>query len=463
MGSCASVQAHETQDSTNKRPIKPHSHSPSPSSSSSKPIEHWLNPRYHRKDPTKIKKPDELISMMSYPPKSVDPERLDRILGSLIGLAVGDALGAHVEFRPRQYLVEHPVSDFQEGGTWGLSKGQFTDDTSMALCLAISLIICHGFSPYDQLVRYKWWYRHGYMSSTGQCFDIGAGTRQSINEFETRQKKFAKQLQLSVEQMDYSSDRELLEGFDVNCSNSEAAGNGGLMRLAPVPLFFHENPRKAVEYSGISGHITHGDQRAYDACRYYGALIVAALHGASKDELLDEKFYLKHRDWFGKKPLHEDVQKVAEGSFKKKNGYDDGIRGKGFVVNSLEAALWAFYIDEDSFQKGALAAVNLGDDTDTTAAIYGQLAGAYYGYQRLPSKWVRQVYAQDLIKCLSEWIVYEGQHWARQYRSSKHGSDCITKISSSEKEVHANESSKHASSSNGKKHSSNFSESYYDN
>ncbi|CAF4805776.1 unnamed protein product, partial [Rotaria sp. Silwood1] len=98
----------------------------------------------------------------------------------MFGLAMGDALGAHVEFRPNSYLVANPVQDLVGGGTWGLQKGQFTDDTSMALCLANSLIACQDFVPYDQLVRYKWWYRHGYMSSTGQCFDIGAATRQSI-------------------------------------------------------------------------------------------------------------------------------------------------------------------------------------------------------------------------------------------------------------------------------------------
>jgi hypothetical protein len=109
----------------------------------------------------------------------------------------------------------------------------------------------------------------------------------------------------------------------------------------------------------------------------------------------------------------------VEGSYKtKKKGYDDGIRGKGFVVFSLEAALWAFWSDGDSFEKGALAAVNLGDDADTTAAIYGQLAGTYYGYKKLPGKWVEQVYARKFIHCLSEWIVYEGQIWAQNYQST---------------------------------------------
>jgi ADP-ribosylglycohydrolase len=289
----------------------------------------------------------------------------------------------------------------------------------MALCLAISLIACHDFVPYDQLVRYKWWHKNGYMSSTGKCFDIGAATSQSLSEFERRQDIYAEKHRIPLEDMDSRSHQVILDQFDVNCSDENAAGNGGLMRLAPVPLFCYRVPNKAVEYSGISAKITHGDQRAYDACRFYGSLIVAALNGETKDQLLDENFYQKHKEWFHNKPLHKDIQTIAEGSYKKKKrGYDDGIRGKGFVVNSLEAALWAFWSDDNSFKKGVLAAVNLGDDTDTTAAIYGQLAGAYYGYKKLPREWAEQVYAKNFIRCLSEWIGYEGQIWSQKKQST---------------------------------------------
>ncbi|CAF3965398.1 unnamed protein product [Rotaria sordida] len=329
----------------------------------------------------------------------------------MFGLAVGDALGAHVEFRPHSYLVVNPVKDLEEGGTWGLARGQFTDDTSMALCLALSLIACQDFVPYDQLVRYKWWYRYGYMSSTGHCFDIGAATKDSIQEFEKRQKQFAHDHSIHLDQIDFLSNRDLLQAFDVKCSKEGVAGNGALMRLVPVPIFFFRHPVAAVEYSGISNVITHGDEKAYDACRYYGALIVAALHGANKNELTSNTFYDDHLIWFGHRALHPEVMTVARGSYKRPGGYQDGIRGKGYVINALEAALWAFWSDEDSFEKGALNAVNLGDDTDTTAAIYGQLAGAYYGYKKLPTKWLDCIYAKNFIHCVSTWIAYEGEHW----------------------------------------------------
>ncbi|CAF2549008.1 unnamed protein product [Rotaria sp. Silwood2] len=291
----------------------------------------------------------------------------------------------------------------------------------MALCLANSLIDCGDFVPYDQLVRYKWWYRHGYMSSTGHCFDIGAATKNSIQEFEKRQKKFANDWNISYEEIDYISSPDLLRKFDVNCSKDGVAGNGALMRLAPVPLFFYRNPEKAVKYSGDSGRITHGDDKAYDACRYYGALIVAALHGIPKDKLISDRFYDDNKQWFENQPLHVDILRIAKGSYKKPGGYDDGIRGKGYVASALEAALWAFWSDNNSFEEGALKAVNLGDDTDTTAAIYGQLAGACYGYQNLPKKWLKHVYAKNFIYHVSNWIFYEGNSWSLNQKTPKNG------------------------------------------
>jgi ADP-ribosyl-[dinitrogen reductase] hydrolase len=355
----------------------------------------------------------------------------DRTIGSLIGLSIGDALGAATEFCPRTFMIKHPVKDMMGGGTWGLKRGQWTDDTSMALCLAISLIVSKGFDAYDQLLRYKWWYRYGYMSSTG------VATRDSIETFERRQRHFFKDnSNYSKELFDQPQNPKTVEKFNVYCSQDGVAGNGALMRLGPVPLFFHNDPPSAVRYSGMSGQITHGDAKARDACRYYGALIVAALHGASKDELMDVQFYEKHLDWFGDPQLHEDILSIARGSYKKKGGYEDGIRGKGYVVNALEAALWAFWSTND-FKEGVLAAVNLGDDTDTTAAIYGQLAGAFYGYAGLPKKWCQGVYAVKFLVYISVMLHNIGSQYrslevAKSSMSSEMGLTTTPKVSGRE-------------------------------
>ena len=335
----------------------------------------------------------------------------DKIISSLVGLAIGDALGASVEFRPHQYLAEHPVNDLQSGGTWGLDAGQWTDDTSMALCLASSLITQHGFNPYDQMVRYTWWYKKGFLSSTGQCFDIGRSTRAALEEFCRRQNILKQQFRhakdedidnLTLEQV------RSVKDFSEYCGSSEEAGNGPLMRLAPIPLFYFRQPDIAVKLAGDSARLTHGDRKAVDACRYYAALIVAAIRGESKKELLSEQFYENHHPWFGTEKLHDEVLRVVRGSYKKARGYEDGIRGKSYIINTLEAALWAFWSDQDSFEQGVLKAVNLGDDTDTTAAVYGQLAGAYYDSSSVFHRWGGRVYAINLIICIGQWLYFEG-------------------------------------------------------
>ncbi|CAF4167281.1 unnamed protein product [Rotaria sp. Silwood2] len=372
----------------------------------------WLALQYYDANRKLMKVPHILEHEMKEPPSPIDEKILDRIQGSMIAVAIGDALGAHVETQHHEFLVEHPVTDLQAGELKGLKKGQFTDDTSMTLCLANSLVTKGDFSLYDQLVRYKWWFKHGYMSSTGKCFDIGVATSKSLQEFERRQILFAQKYNIPCEEIDYiSDDKNLINEFNVYCSEDGVVGNGALMRLAPVPLFFYRFPPYAVEYSGRSGWITHGDIKAYDACRYYGALIVAALQGYTKDKILDKQFYSKHFEWFSERPLCDEIKQVAEGSYQKLGGYEDGIRGKRYIVNALEAALWAFWSDGNSFERGALAAVNLGDDTDTTAAIYGQLAGAYYGYKKLPQHWLQHIYAKKFMLNLSSWITYEGEMW----------------------------------------------------
>jgi ADP-ribosylglycohydrolase len=345
------------------------------------------------------------------PPVADQSDQVKRIVGSLVGLAVGDALGASVEFRPRQYLVDHPIKDMESGGTWGLQAGQWTDDTSMALCLASSLIAQHDFNPYDQMVRYKRWYKKGFLSSTGKCFDIGTTTRSSIEEFCRRQTILKQQFRIEkdddIDNLPMEQVRNV-KNFNVYCGEPGQAGNGALMRLAPVPLFYFRQPDLAVNLAGESARLTHGDQKAVDACRYYAALIVAAVRGESKEELLNERFYEKHQQWFGPQKLHDEILNVARGSYKKQGGYEEGIRGKNYIVNTLEAALWAFWSDRNRFEDGVLRAVNLGDDTDTTAAVYGQLAGACYGVSEIPPQWAQALYASNLIICISEWLYYEG-------------------------------------------------------
>lgn len=296
----------------------------------------------------------------------------DHCLGCLLGLAVGDALGTTLEFRsPGTFRL---ISDMEGGGPFDLQPGQWTDDTSMALCLAESLLESGGFDAADQMRRYVRWYRTGYRSSTGTCFDIGATVSAALHRFEQTGEAFA------------------------GSTDAHSAGNGSLMRLAPVPLYFARDPARAIHDAGESSRTTHGTRTAVDACRYMAALIVGALNGATKDELLTEHFSPLPDSWTAG-PLVSEIDEIARGSFKRRE--PPAIKGSGYVVRSLEAALWAFYHGED-FREGCLLAVNLGDDADTTGAIFGQLAGAYYGAAGIPSTWLERLAQRELIENLTE-------------------------------------------------------------
>jgi ADP-ribosylglycohydrolase len=291
------------------------------------------------------------------PPTSDAVLERARFRGALLGLAAGDALGTTLEFSAPGTF--EPITDMVGGGPFGLAPGEWTDDTSMALCLAESLVERGGFDPRDQMERYLRWWRDGHLSSNGRCFDIGLTVSSALRRFEDTGEPYA------------------------GSTDPQSAGNGALMRLAPVPMFFAADPRAAVERAADSSRTTHGAATAVDSCRYLAALILGALAGASKDELLAPRYSPVPGLW-EERPLAPEVDEVAAGSFAHREPPE--IRGTGFVVRSLEAALWAFARGR-SFREGALLAVNLGEDADTTAAVYGQLAGAHYGEAGIPAEW----------------------------------------------------------------------------
>lgn len=298
-----------------------------------------------------------------------------RYRGCLLGLAAGDAVGTALEFRPPGSF--RPLTDLVGGGPFGLKPGQWTDDTSMALCLAESLVARQGFDAKDQMDRYIRWWREGYLSPTGRCFDIGNTCRAALARYERTGDPFA------------------------GATEPRTAGNGSLMRLAPVPLAFAADPAEAVRLAGDSSRTTHGTAEAVDACRYFAGLLVGALRGDTKEELLAPRFEPVPGLWAAQ-PLAPQVDAVAAGSFRTKE--PPAIRGTGYVVACLEAALWAF-ARSDSFRDCVLRAANLGDDADTTAAVAGQLAGAYYGEAGIPEAWRAQLALRARIEELVEGLL----------------------------------------------------------
>ena len=281
----------------------------------------------------------------------------DRYLGALLGLAAGDALGTTLEFQLKGSPVH--VDDMVGGGPFGLPAGYWTDDTAMAMCLAESLVETGTFDPLDQMTRYVRWWRKGHWSSTGRCFDIGRTVSAALRRFEATGDPMA------------------------GTEDPTDAGNGSLMRLAPVPLRYARRPTDAIRFAAESSRTTHATAEAVDACRYFAGLIVGAMQGRDKHELLSARFAPEGVDWM-REPLAPAIDRIAAGSFKSKQ--ESEIRASGYVVHTLEAALWAFH-STDTFEDGALAAVNLCEDADTTGAVYGQLAGAYYGLDAIPLTW----------------------------------------------------------------------------
>jgi ADP-ribosylglycohydrolase len=296
----------------------------------------------------------------------------DRRRGALIGLAVGDALGAAVEFSDPGSFA--PVTGYRSGGPHRLKPGEWTDDTSMALALADS-IASVGWDLNDQANRYVEWWQTGKYSVNGRCFDIGITTSNALNRF--------------------LANKDALASGN---SSEQSSGNGSIMRLAPVPIrFAHFYPDKLAELSRLADESslpTHASEQCRSACRYLASMLTALIQGEDRDTVLSS-------DWKGLrqlndiKPLHPLIQEVAEGSFRHRQ--PPAIQGSGWVVKSLEASLWAFH-DADNFEEAVLRAVNLGDDADTTGAICGQLAGAYWGESQIPDSLRSGLARMDMLE-----------------------------------------------------------------
>jgi ADP-ribosyl-[dinitrogen reductase] hydrolase len=296
---------------------------------------------------------------------------LNRFQGCLLGLAIGDAVGTTVEFMPRGSFSI--ITDMLGGGPFNLKPGQWTDDTSMALCLATSIVEKKGHDPLDQMQRYMHWCKDGYMSSTGRCFDIGRTVLEALGNF------------------------EITGDPNSGPTRENSAGNGSLMRLAPVPMFYAPDLEKAMFFSGESSRTTHGATVAVEACNLFGSILVKALEGKNKSQIL---FDNDVRNITSQKILD-----ISKGAYISK--VIDQIQGTGYVIESLSAALWSFW-NSNSFEEAILKAVNLGNDADTTAAICGQVAGAYYGRVGIPPSWLDKLFLRDDIVTLANKLAADG-------------------------------------------------------
>ena len=298
---------------------------------------------------------------------------LDRKRGMFLGMAIGDALGAAVEFkRPGSFDL---VTGYRAGGPHRLAAGEWTDDTSMALALADS-IAENGWDLADQANRYVEWWQNGRYSITGECFDIGITTREALSNF-----------------------RKTGDATTSGPTDDYSSGNGSIMRLAPVPIAFHHhytsnNLSELLRLAIESSLPTHGSTMCRSACVALSLILAGLAAGESKEAVLDSDWPV-WRKVESEHNLHPQIAEVIRGSYQRKSPPE--IRGSGFVVLSLEASLWAF-AGASSFEEAVLRAVNLGDDADTTGAICGQIAGACWGESGIPASLLTGLAGRDMLE-----------------------------------------------------------------
>jgi len=298
-------------------------------------------------------------------PEVMDAARTlrERFQGALVGLAVGDALAAHTQFRkPGTFAA---VGDLLGGGPFDQPRGAWTDDTAMALLLAESLLEREGFDAHDQVQRYVRWQREGYGSATGQCVGISASVARALATALYKRQPFAG-----------SHDPEQLD-------------KDPLSRIAPVVMYFFADAPTAVAKAAEAARLTAQAPMVLDCVRLLAAMIHLALSGKDKSAVLQPP-----RDLWMSASTRPEVLALYDGSYTHHNPPE--ITAGGGILQALEAALWAFQRSE-TFREGALLAANLGRDSDVVAAAYGQVAGAYHGVSAIPGIWRNSLMKQEVV------------------------------------------------------------------
>jgi ADP-ribosyl-[dinitrogen reductase] hydrolase len=301
----------------------------------------------------------------------------DAIIGGVMGVIIGDALGLPVQFMTKTEIRKNPITDMTGGGVFDLEPGAWSDDSSLTLCLVESLYKV-GYNPPDIARRFVRWYRDGYMTPLGKSFDIGATTT------------------IAMKRLIYG-----VAPFKAGPTNAESNGNGSLMRILPATIFFaHETDDIMILKICEVSKITHGHPRSLLACCLYSLFVKELLTGSSPQkayEIMRMKSQIMFVDpKLGKQLSH--FKRIISGEIP--NLSESEIKSGGYVVESLEAALWSF-LTTSSFKDAVLTAVNLGWDTDTVGAITGSMAGVYYGFSNIPAHWLRKLLDYEKILSLT--------------------------------------------------------------
>ena len=297
-----------------------------------------------------------------------------------LGLASGDALGAPVEFVTSRNIIAHidELKNFRDNGIF--PKGVWTDDTSMALCLGDSLYEKQGYDSYDVMDKYLEWRDHGLNSFFNYGEGIGNQVDTALDEYESE------------------------PVVPVDKERVWSAGNGSIMRLAPIIIATYDMKIQDVVYlSKISARETHYSEEAEAGTEIFGAMLYLALHGEKKEKILSHEELLKYS-------TGEVYNDILSRIFSKPDCLSIELSDvSGYIVDALTIAIWGLY-NHDNFEEGMLEVLKLGGDTDTNCAIYGQLAGAYYGVENIPERWLGEnLYESEGIESMAENLLKMGE------------------------------------------------------
>lgn len=305
-----------------------------------------------------------------------------KVKGSIWGFIVGDALGVPVEFIDRDYLKKHTVSDMEEYGTHYQPKGTWSDDSSMVIATIDSLIKNSNEINYTDIMQnFLLWKTQGYFTPFGRVFDIGNATSFALNDY---------QFKVNRGQKD-----------DYKCGNDSISsnGNGSLMRIIPIAIYLYQKQisyttNKYYEIISNISSMTHAHNYSILACYIYAIFVDELLKCNdkltvySKVQNICSKIEIDGIDVYNK-IIKQDISKLK----------DNNIKSSGYVVDTLEAVIWCF-LTTNSYKDAVLKAVNLGDDTDTIAALVGGLAGLYYGFNSIPQGWINNIQQKDYLNNL---------------------------------------------------------------
>ncbi|RQO39503.1 hypothetical protein DBR39_11060 [Chryseobacterium sp. KBW03] len=301
----------------------------------------------------------------------------NKVKAGIMGVCIGDALGVPVEFKKREDLKRFPVTKMLEYMSWNQPKGTWSDDSSLTLCLAEELTKGYNLEKIGQ--SFVKWNKYGHWTAHGRLFDIGGTTRHAL--------------------------ARLIKGESAKFSGNifeEDNGNGSLMRILPLAFYLEKEDDIQTLYLTVKevSAITHGHFRSVFACFIYVIFAIQLLKGKNKKEAYahTQEVALEYAEKQGFNPNEIELfHKILKSNI---SDYpEDEIKSGGYVLHSLEASLWCF-LNSESYSEAVLKAVNLGEDTDTTGAITGGIAGIYYGFESIPQEWIAELVRKDDIEAL---------------------------------------------------------------